>query len=149
MGSIRALTSKVQGVDLHALVELSIEATKDEIVILNRSDLVQGLRADGAKIGDTDPYRFQLYAEEKYGQNPIPGLGNPDLKLTGAFYQGIYVTINHGQNSFTLDSLDQKSPMLQKKYGKLIFGLTKGSKSLYALYTLKPVLFEKINEALR
>lgn len=148
MGTIASFTRRVQAVDIHEIIETSVEETKDEIAVLNRSDLLQGLKADGTKIGDTDPYRFPLYAQEKNEQNSLPGLGNPDLKLTGAFYAGINVTVNRGQNSFTIDSDDQKSGMLQKKYGNLIFGLTQASKSLYALETLKPILLEKVRGAI-
>lgn len=146
MGSVLSFNRRIQAVDIDKIIEESIDYTKDELAVLNRSDLLQGYLSTGDKI--VPVYRSLPYALEKASQNPLAGIGTPDLRLTGSFYAGIQVVVNFGQNSITTNSTDEKSEMLQNKYTPLIFGTTKQSKSLYALQTLKPVLFDNVKRAI-
>ncbi len=75
------------------------------------------MNAKGEKIGK---YRSSKYARVKNEMNPLAGLGNVDLKLTGAFHAGIKVTVN--AETFTTESIDKKGPDLKAKYGE-VFGL--------------------------
>lgn len=145
MGTIAGLNKKLHTVDFDSLITDSIEYTKDEIAVLNRSQLLQGYMSTGEQI--SPQYASPIYALEKSAMNPLPGFLTPDLRLTGSFYQGIGVVVNAKENTFTVSSSDIKAPRLELKYSSAIYGLTKQNKSFYALETLKPVFFEKLHSA--
>lgn len=85
-----------------------------------REQLRHGTSAKGGRLR---PYRSPAYAKKKAAMNSLPGYGNPDLKLTGAFYRGIKINITGSK--IRLYSTDQKAPMLLQKYSEdAVFGLT-------------------------
>lgn len=120
----------------------SVEATKEIIVIRQQEQMLQGLNAKGEKIGR---YRNNKYARYKNEINPLPGLGVPDLKLKGGFFSGMQTNVT--LETFTTDSVDEKSPQLKAKYGD-IFGLTDNSKTEY-IQQLRPVFVERMKQKLR
>lgn len=128
MGTIRAMLTKFQTLDLESEIPKIIERTGDAIIKRNQDQLIHGLTAKGEEI---EPgYYFQQYSLQKQAQNPLPGLGVPDLRLTGDFYKGFNLKVT--QDTFEVDSTDEKAFALQYKYGEYIFGLTKENKTLYA-----------------
>lgn len=92
----------------------------------NRDQLLRGYDRNGERL---DPYKSLTYALWKYQKNPLAGLNNPDLNLTGAFYRGFFVNIKG--DSFEISSTDEKTGDLKSKYGPMIFGLSNQSLSLY------------------
>lgn len=112
--------------------------TQELVVKLNTEDQLQkGLNAKGEKI--TPNYRNTRYAKAKNSRNALPGLGTPDLNLTGRFQKNFYV-IKKGKG-FDLFSSDKKASMLGEKYGD-IFGLTPDNEGYYNLEILLPRLIE-------
>ena len=73
--------------------------------------------------------------------NPLPGLGTPDLKVTGAFYSGIRVDYNSGV--LTTKSSDEKADELEKKYQD-IYGLGGNFKKGFIKNSLRPALNKEI-----
>lgn len=138
MSTIRNFNNRIQSVNFKEVVALSMNQTKDEMVKFNQDDLSVSLLSTSTPI--TPRYKSGAYAKNKFALNPSAGLGSPDLKLTGSFYRGIYVTVDLASYSFTLNSTDSKSTQLELRYTPKIFGLTYDSKSIYALQTLRPVL---------
>ena len=100
----------------------------ETINILNRnSDLIEsfitdelrkGIDADGQKIGNRKPYKTPLYAEFKNQLNPLPGRGNPDLRLRGDFYEGIKVEVRGDQ--LIAEGTDFKTQFLENRYGNVV-----------------------------
>ena len=63
------------------------------------------------------------YAFFKNQINPLPGVGNVDLTLTGALGKGIRV-LPHGQNQYIVFSTDNKFNAIADKYGYDNFNLS-------------------------
>lgn len=127
MGTIKKIQTQVRRLDLRSQMPVLIEQTANEIEELNKAQLYQrGEDSTGTKL---DPYRSTIYGEFKHRMNPSPGLGTPDLFLTGAFYRGFFVRVT--PTTFGVDSRDSKSSDLKRKYGETIFGLTRASKRDY------------------
>lgn len=134
IGRIRTLN--VKEVSYESVVE-----SKDEITDIQREQMYKGLNAEGKKIGR---YRNAKYARVKNEMNPLPGIGIPDLKLTGAFYSGFTTDVT--PESFSTFSTDEKNSELIVKYDP--FGLDKESESEYA-DKLRPVLVKNVKEKLK
>jgi hypothetical protein len=143
MPTIRQITQAWQSADFDQVVRDSIVQTSYEITALNKTQLYNyGVGSDGVKL---TPYKSPYYAKEKNNNNPRPGLGQPDLFVTGAFYNGIAVVVT--DKTYITDSTDEKAPRLELLYGSKIYGLTDQNKSIYATETLLPVLVENIKTA--
>lgn len=98
-----------------------IAEIQDKIIDLNTKDqLFKGLDSKGQKL--SPKYASVRYKRAKNSSNPLPGIGTPDLKLTGKFYSNFYLTANKGV--FDIFSSDEKSDKLASKYGEDIFGLS-------------------------
>lgn len=128
--------------ELTKVAHKSIEKHSPEIAKLNTDQLLQGKDADGNKI--TPEYASKYYAKKKNQMNSLPGLGTPDLKLTGDFHEGFFAKpIGEGWQNYSRDS---KTPYLLKNYNKDIFGNTKeDEKEINEEYVL-PDLLEHIIE---
>lgn len=137
MGTIANLLSKVQTLDTEQIIIDAVTATQDQITIENKEQLFDGLDNDGNIIGDSKPYESANYAFEKYQKNPIPGLGNPDLNDTGAFYGGM--TIDISGSTLKQYSTDSKNDELIAKYPG-IYGLGPIAKKDYVGVYLQPAV---------
>lgn len=116
------------------------EQTKEPLADLNAVQLLNGLSAKGKNLKS---YSNPVYAELKNRMNPLPGFGNPDLRLTGAFYRGIYASSQGGRLSIT--STDSKTPDLEKKYGELnIFGLSEKFRIEHVVENIEPAFKKEI-----
>lgn len=144
MNTIANLMRKFQDLDIDKISQAAVSETAEDLAEQNRLQLHAGYNKDGALIGDIKPYQSDTYAFYKANKNPLPGLGNPDLEDTGAFYAGIQVTVNG--DIITEDSTDEKSPELQDKY-KDIFGLGGEFKTDYVNESLRPAFKAQIEEA--
>ena len=105
--------------DLNTQALKIIAESEETILELNKGSLFQGLDAKGQKI--KPKYSRVRYARAKNQSNPLPGIGTPDLKLTGGFYSNFYLTAKNGV--FDIFSSDEKTDKLKSKYGEDIFGL--------------------------
>lgn len=134
------LNQTIQKFDAEQVVEEVYEQTKEPLADLNAVQLLQGLSAKGRNLKS---YASPLYAEMKNRMNPLPGYGNPDLRLTGAFYRGIYASNQSGSLSIT--STDSKTPDLEKKYGELnIFGLSEKFRIEHVVENIEPAFKKEI-----
>ena len=135
MGSVFAFTRKVATLDPKATAEEAVRLTSFSALEINKEDLREGQTSQGIPLEPS--YSSPLYAINKQKQNPLPGLFNPDLYVTGAFYRGFQITL--GNYSFTIDSEDSKAPDLEAKYGKWIYGLSPQGREKYV-----PILYNKM-----
>lgn len=144
MNTIANLMRKFQSLDIDEISREAVSETTEDLADQNRAQLHAGYNRDSQLIGDLKPYASDTYAFYKANKNPLPGLGNPDLEDTGAFYAGIQVTVNG--DIVNEDSTDEKSPELQEKY-KDIFGLGGEFKTDYVNDSLRPAFKAGIEEA--
>lgn len=129
--------------NLPAIAEQSVYESRDEYTEDQKEQLFQGSDNRGRSF---KTYYDPEYARMKNQMNPIPGYGYPDLKLTGAFYQGIYTKIEGGK--IVVGSTDSKAADLEKKY-RYVFGLAPDEMEKFLYNTLKPVYQRNILEDLK
>jgi len=120
------------------LTDISVRAMNENMDLmtsLNQDQLLHGEAPDTGKIGQYGRSKqaknprflkstagFSAYAVMKYAKNPLPGLGNVDLILTGMFRGGFKSFLN-GIKVF-IESSDNKMDKLIDMYGvEKIFGL--------------------------
>lgn len=139
MATINSLLQKFQSLDTDEIINDSLVATTPEFEDAQRLQLTAGKTKTGEAIQPT--YMSNKYAAAKNEMNTLPGLGVPDLKLTGSFYEGIDVEV--GGDAFDIISKDEKGPQLENKYPD-IFGLGTDFKKDY-IEILSPIVNEKIS----
>lgn len=135
MPTIRAVYNRVASFDSNKAAEAAIIATADKFIEHSKEQLKAGYNRFDEKIGDSQPYKNADYAFEKYAQNPLPGLGNPDLDLTGSFQGGLELTVQDGIVSEK--STDAKNAKLLAQYPD-IMGLGGPFKAQYVVEDLRP-----------
>lgn len=139
MLTIKGLQRKVAVFDTDQAIDQAFTKTTGDLADENRKQLYAGFDKNGKKI--TPKYRRYKYAAAKYEMNPLPGLGTPDLKVTGAFYRGI--TVEYESGILHTESTDKKGPMLEQKYED-IFGLGGAFKKEFIDKSLRPALNKEI-----
>ena len=140
MLTISSLSEKFNSLNTDKIIDESINETKDEFKAINKQQLKSGFTNTGGKVAPK--YRSKKYASAKNQMNSLPGLDNPDLYLTGAFYEGIDVEV--GKDVFDIISKDEKGPELENKYSD-IFGLGTNFKKKYLDEDLGPTVQKKIS----
>jgi len=147
MSSILTVLKKYQNVrsNVDAIAEKSIEDTKEQLLDFNTEQLFKGLTS---MEGNFQQYASPIYADLKASRNPLPGYGNPDLFLTGAFYRGFQAEVSGGL--IKIYSTDAKAESLEKKYGKdYIYGLSEGYRQEYINEVLRKAFFRNIKKQLQ
>ena len=100
------------------IIDETLSMLKLRMLELNLLQLDYGLDTGGGKLRK---YKSMRYAIKKNRMNSRPGLGNPDLKFTGAFWKAWRTDLrNHGVDIY---STDPKAEFLADKYMG-IYGLT-------------------------
>lgn len=136
------LYNAFKSLDMEQATINAIQDTRDRMIYLNKSQLnLDSQKSDGKYLRQYFDREYAIYKNEL---NPFPGLGNPDLNLTGKFYSGFFATVKGSKIEF--GSTDSKTPMLEKKYGKAIFGLTEENKTDYAIETVRPEVVKYLEQ---
>jgi hypothetical protein len=145
MATIKAFNDRLQAFDTEkVLMDVFMEA--NAIVIEKNLDQLQEGKD---KNGNTfKKYSMQDYAEYKHELNPKAGMGNPDLKLTGNFWQG-FVLNKEGATGYKIKSTDSKAGDLESKYGEDIYGLSDPKRDEFVSETYRPKLAAKVKELLQ
>lgn len=123
MATIYDMLQKFKSFDIVTATAEIMKDNEQDVVELNRQQLLKGLTADNDVVGD---YRSMGYALMKERMNPLAGFGNVDLKFTGEFYTGFTLIIDG--NQYVIFSVNWKTNKLVKKYGDGIFGLNAESR---------------------
>lgn len=146
MGTIHNLASRFASLNFDQIKQQSLRETAPAIIPeMNIEQLKHG------KLSDDNPIVPKLenitYAIDKENKNGLNGrtLLTPDLKNTGGFYEGITTTVT--RLTIKTFSIDLKSPKLEARYSKLIYGPNTANLSKYAIEDLKPVLMSKLKTA--
>jgi hypothetical protein len=101
---------RLDRINLNSCVASAITVKKSEIVALNTQQMDKGIKSDSSSIGSYKNYNY------KQRFTPV------DLLKDGDFRRAIDIIPE--DNSFVLIDTDSKTPMLTKKYGTEIIGLT-------------------------
>lgn len=142
MASIFGLLRKVENLNTDSIIEAAMEDTVSQFAEKQRRQLTDGFGSDGNRL---KKYSNAIYAAKKARLNPIPGLGNPDHKLTGDYHRGIYMTVDG--DKVRTGSFDNKQPYLEKRDPKSL-GLGGEYKSEYLEFDLSPVIQRKITDVI-
>lgn len=124
MASFAELARRIRKVSeskLQSKVE-EIVLTDLEVREVKRQEFKSGERPDGTPIGR---YKSPSYEAYKVLKNPQAG-GMVDLIDTGKFTNQLFVK-SKGNSKFLFESQDEKSQMLQDKYGSDIMGMNQDS----------------------
>jgi len=100
-------------IDFNAILKRVLERHESDIQELNQEQLMTGKRSDGTVLPAYSP----AYAKRK-GKPLTP----KTLKDKGSFHKAIFSTFF--KKSFTMQSDDFKSDILETVWGQKIFGLT-------------------------
>lgn len=112
MNKLESIISKLDQVTEESLDKavLSIVAARQtELVEMNKAQLFSGRDAEGEPLGF---YKNERYAAFKNYENPAPGFGIMDWKLTGALYGAWYA--NTDRFPITFGSKDEKYDRLKQ-----------------------------------
>jgi len=143
MSSLFELRKRFESLNINELAREAVEETKQEIISLQRDQMLHGLKKDGSKIGK---YKDDKYAAKKFSKNPLAGFGNVDLKLENDFQNDIFVDVR--VNTLVIDSADEKTPKLIDDYGDP-FGLEKERLDKYNSISQKVLNKKIINKVTR
>lgn len=132
--------------------EQNIKTQTENIIHLNAPEVIKMVKnrlryGQGVNGGIVGKYASNEYAIMKNRQNPLAGLGNVDLFLTGSLSDNI--TLRKRGSSFEIYSTDYKYESLADKYGAEEFGLTdeQMQEFLHELYlTVMQQLINKVYE---
>lgn len=114
-------------------VERIINENKDRILDLNRESQLRekGIDSKGKRLAEYAYFTIQI--KQLIGQP----YDRTTLFYSGKFYEGF--TYRFDKNTYKLEifSTDSKTPLLEKKYGYDIFGLTKDNNEYLEVKILK------------
>jgi len=140
VATIADLNNALQAFNFSLAVQDSIEQTGKGIIERNQQQLQEGKDSKGETL--PYPYAWKSYTDYKLRLNPR---GVRDLKLTGAFYNGMIVGVSPA--TFMITSKDSKTNKIIQREGDDVFGLTENSAGDYAQNDVLPVLQDKITRA--
>jgi hypothetical protein len=105
-----------QGKNLKTLNKTSLlgEAVRDNdksVIEAQRSQMLSGTNINGKKI--TPKYRNEKYSAFKNQQNPLPGKGTPDLKLSGDLHKHLFIEVTE-PNYIVGSDVDYFDEILEK-----------------------------------
>jgi len=128
-------------------IKTGLEAAKWEAIDNNLSTMAdanvyrieRGKNADGNKIG---LLKSEPYARYKKSAGGIAPFGDVDLKYSGDFLSGLFAKRNN--KTIIFGSTDEKSGMLQDKYGSNIFGLQEEQRTDIANGQIIPEIWDWI-----
>lgn len=145
MATIDDLLEKWERYDVLSTVRQSIINTKEDLLEVQRLQMLEGKNSDGEEIGE---YKSEKYALKKYEINPVPGLGVPDLRLTGEWQGELDVEV--GSDTVTIKAPEnEKTPRLIELFGLQILGLNQESSAVYSVQYLQPEFIKLATDALR
>jgi len=135
------MIEQVQNFDVDENIEEVVNEHEDEITIYNKQQLFnKGQGADGSQLKE---YASATYAKYKNKKNPNPGLGIPDIKLTGETYDRMFAKMD--KNTLEISSTTDYTPKLEESRPN-IFGLDEQSEDLAGEQVIEPELQKKLRD---
>lgn len=146
MATIKNLRDSWRKLNTNLVILKAVDATQPNYIELQKAQMYAGKTVTGETIAQAGhPYGSRAYATEKHSMNPLPGEGNPDLRLTGGYYDGIKTDVEG--DKIEVSSTDEKWPELDKIYPYSLAGLGGKYKSEY-LVILQPTIVKFVKNAL-
>ena len=145
MATINTVLERLKGFSLmDAAMDAAMEHKEDFLKTHKAQLYERGERKDGRKLRR---YANPFYADMKHEMNPQVGLGNPDLFLTGAFMNSRFIR-KTGEDVFEFGATDEKTEMLEVKYGlgSTVLGLSDESKQKACDDFYRDAVLEKVHE---
>jgi hypothetical protein len=143
--TINTFNKNLLALNLRNEAMTALAQTEDSLLSNQTSQLVvDGLNKNGRNL---KKYKNAKYAEKKHRMNSFPGLGNPDLKYTGAFLKALKLDIINNKE-YQIISTDVKYPILLQKYGSAMLGLNKASIKRYKEKAFQKQLVDNVKAKL-
>lgn len=130
MGTIGALARGLRSVNLQSEIPLMLNRQKQFAIAENKEQLLDGKTSEGDQGANLKGYKQFDYAVRKNQMNSRPEFGIADLRVTGAFYNGIDLKVD--ATTYSLFSTDSKTLDLETRYTIYIFGLQGRNKAKWA-----------------
>ncbi len=144
MANWRELYERVKSVNVKQIFVETLDETSDTIInTIKYEQLEYGIKGDGNSIGI---YKSKIYEEMKSRMNP-KARGDVDLKYSGDWYNSL--RFDKKAYGGIIKSNDKKDRMLTNKYGEDIKALTDAHKKEYMENPLRPLMMEKIRNAMQ
>lgn len=99
MATVSQMRERLKSVNLIDEALSIVSERQEQVLSLQKMQMKTGR---GKKLRTLKKYRNPDYSKKKNQMNPAPGLGNPDLYLTGNLYSSLRVVIN--RDGWYLDS---------------------------------------------
>src|ERR1700688_2324220 len=144
MTTISELYEAFGQINLREDLQILILENGTAIAELVESQLEQGKLGNDTKIAPT--YANKYYSKKKYGMNPTPGYGVPDLKVTGEYYKGIGVAIRSADEYVIESDVPYALQPSITQYGDELLALSDENKQIYCNDTLGPAISDYILE---
>lgn len=124
----RGLIRKLEAINVASIVVESVEDTEKDFIEANTTgQLLFGIDKNDQRI--TPGYKSKYYAKKKALINPLPGLGTPDLKVSGNFYDKMRIKVN--RENIEISSGVDYAKRLEENYGDSIYGLNDKQRPAY------------------
>lgn len=120
MATVRQVLNNVKALDVYLEGVNVIREEKEQVLDANRKQLKKGKTKE---LKTFKKYASPKYARAKNKRNPAPGLGNPDYKVTGAYWKSFKLRIL-SKYSWLIYSDDPKAKYLENRGGQP-YGLNK------------------------
>lgn len=139
--TVQDVLDRVNVFDLGFEIEESFNETAKDFTDKQREQLFSGIDAEGDQI--TPEYSPRTVAIKKKKGQPTDRV---TLRDTGEFYAGIF--LEPREDIYVIDSADEKTDALIKKYGEEIFDLAPKNKDKYVEENLEPVFMDRVHKSL-
>jgi len=157
MTTIKGFRNRLVNLNVAEAAAKAMEATSDQLVLINREQMLEGKRRDGKDISPSyleDPYFKTREAAQRYSDwkdeltpNPKRKKGVPNLFIIGTYHESISALIR-GEviqfNSTFADSVD-----IERKFGVEIYGLNSEKRVGFIAEFLRPALLKNVRLSLR
>ena len=164
MATIRAFAERVNKLDIKQVVVDVFMENSAHVIEKNLDQLQRGETPKGDNLKDYKAYTItaedvsypittgdigKQYAQFKNELNNRAGYGNPDFKLTGAFWSSFIVEQTQG-TEYEISATDWKAPKLEARDGKEnIYGLSGRSISEFIVERYQDALSKKVKDILQ
>lgn len=140
MATVDEMLAAFRSINLEQEIAKAIETTETAYLDAQRQQLYNGLDGNGLPLPS---YHSPKYARAKADMNPLPGLGTPDYKFTGALYANMYIDFI-GDLVQTKSNVDYFGDLTAR--GGDPFTLNEASKEKLSNDNIYPVLMQSLSE---
>ena len=149
MATLREMSKRLKNLDTTKIYIQVMNQESEQVLDMNRSQLLLGLTSRGKKI--KPKYRNKRYAQKKRKLNSKPGIGTPDLKLSGDFHNSF--TLKKKNNDYEFDATVSYKKYITPSRGDYgydnVFGLNPKNQKKFNNEIFYPEYMERIKRHLK